>query len=172
MSIWRRAQARLGDELGAAVIAGRIARSIMLLCFLYEKRYAPYPKWLGTAFADLECAAELAPILRAALTGATWRERQQNLCAAYETLNRLHNASGLTAPVQPGVQAFHKRGFFVSNAWRYIEPLLQLLEDPEVRAIGESGHWSEASICSAIALIFGRRHQELRKPAHRPIHSN
>ena len=46
----------IGDELGSSVIAGRLARSIILLCFLYERRYAPYPKWLGTAFAGLRCA--------------------------------------------------------------------------------------------------------------------
>ena len=128
----------VGDELGSAVIAARIARSIMLLCFLYEKRYAPYPKWLGTAFAALACADELIPILRAIITGASWRERERQLCAAYSALNRLHNASGLTAPVAPAVQEFHGRGFLVSNAWRYSEALLALIDEPEVRAISSS----------------------------------
>ncbi len=129
-----RAGAR-GDELGSAVIAGRLARSIMLLCFLYEKRYAPYPKWLGTAFAELSCAAELAPTLRAALRGASWRERERDLGRAYEALNRLHNGARLTAPIQPATQDFHGRGFLVSNAWRYIEPLVAKIVDPEVKAI-------------------------------------
>jgi len=127
----------IGDELGSAVIAARVVRSIMLLCFLYEKRYAPYPKWLGRAFAALACADELAPILRRALSGATWRDREGQLCAAYEALNRLHNSSGLTAPVQPAVQDFHERGFLVSNAWRYSERLLAEIEEPEVKMISE-----------------------------------
>ena len=126
-----------GDELGSAVIAARIVRSIMLLCFLYEKRYAPYPKWLGRAFATLTCADELAPILRSVATGATWRQRQRQLCGAYEALNALHNASKLTTPVQPATQNFHERGFLVSNAWRYSERLLAEIEDPEVKAITE-----------------------------------
>lgn len=125
-----------GDELGSALIAARIVRSIILLCFLYEKRYAPYPKWLGSAFAALDCADELAPILRAAQTGATWRERDRHLCAAYEALNRLHKASRLTAPIAPAVQGFHERGFLVSNAWRYSESLLAAINDPAVQAIG------------------------------------
>lgn len=125
------------DELGSALIAGRLARSIMLLCFLYQRRYAPYPKWLGAAFAELDCAAELSPILRAAQSGETWRERERHLCAAYETLNRLHNTSGLTAPVRPALQDFHQRGFNVSNAWRYSEPLLAEIRDPALRAIAE-----------------------------------
>ena len=128
----------VGDELGSAVIAARIVRSIMLLCFLYEKRYAPYPKWLGRAFAALACADELTPILRAALSGATWRDRERQLCAAYEALNRLHNSrASLTAPVQPAVQDFHERDFLVSNAWRYSERLLAEIDDPEVKAISE-----------------------------------
>lgn len=127
-----------GDELGSALIAARIVRSIMLLCFLYEKRYAPYPKWLGRAFATLTCSNALTPILRAVQMGATWRERERHLCAAYRVLNRLHNSSGLTAPIEPAVQAFHERAFQVSGAWRYSDRLLAEIEDPEVKAISES----------------------------------
>ena len=127
----------VGDELGSAVIAGRLLRSIILLCFLYEKRYAPYPKWLGTAFAELSCADDLTPILRSVQTGETWRERERQLCNAYAVLNRLHNESDLTAPVGPAAQEFHERGFMVSNAWRYIEPLLAGIKDSEVKSVAE-----------------------------------
>ena len=125
----------VGDELGAAIIGGRLARSIMQLCFLLERRYAPYPKWFGSAFGELDCAAGLTPILRAMQLSEHWRDRQRELCAAFEVLNRLHNALRLTAPVQPAVQEFHGRGFLVSNAWRYIKPLLAEIRDPEVKAI-------------------------------------
>ena len=127
----------VGDELGSALIAGRLTRSIIALCFLYENRYAPYSKWLGTAFASLACADELSPTLRAVQTDATWREREARLCAAYDVLNRLHNASGLTAPIAPAVQHFHGRGFRVSGAWRYCDALLALVDDPNVKAIGD-----------------------------------
>ena len=43
--------AMVGDEVGATLIAGRIVRSIMQLCFLMARQYAPYAKWFGTAFA-------------------------------------------------------------------------------------------------------------------------
>ena len=52
--------AEAGDELGSRIVAGRIVRDLMRLCFLIERRYAPYSKWLGTAFARLDCASELA----------------------------------------------------------------------------------------------------------------
>ena len=128
----------VGDELGSALIGGRLLRSIMQLCFLLERRYAPYPKWFGSAFAELDCAAELSPIFRAVQRSENWRDRQRRLCAAYEMLNRLHNALGLTPLIQPAIQEFHGRGFRVSNAWRYIEALLTEIRDPEVIAIADN----------------------------------
>ena len=40
----------VGDEIGSTIIAGRLVRDLMRLCFLMERQYAPYPKWFGTAF--------------------------------------------------------------------------------------------------------------------------
>lgn len=127
----------VGDELGSALIGARLVRSIMQLCFLLQRRYAPYPKWFGSAFAELDCAAGLSPVLQAVQQSANWRDRQRRLCNAFEILNRLHNALRLTAPVQPATQEFHGRGFKVSNAWRYIQPLLAEIRDPEVKAIAD-----------------------------------
>ncbi len=127
----------VGDELGAALIGGRLARSIMQLCFLLARRYAPYAKWFGKAFAELDCAAELGPVLQAVQLSAKWRERQLHLCASYEILNQLHNALSLTPAIQPAIQEFHGRGYRVSNAWRYIEAILAEIRDPEVKAIAD-----------------------------------
>lgn len=44
----------VGDELGARIIAARQAQRIMRLCFLMEKQYAPYSKWFGSAFKQLD----------------------------------------------------------------------------------------------------------------------
>ncbi len=48
--------AEAGDDLGSRIITSRLVRDLMLLCFLMERSYAPYSKWLGTAFAQLDCA--------------------------------------------------------------------------------------------------------------------
>lgn len=40
-----------GDDLGSRIIAARIARDQTKLAFLVERRWAPYSKWLGRAFA-------------------------------------------------------------------------------------------------------------------------
>jgi hypothetical protein len=55
--------AEVGDELGSRVIAARLARDAMRLGFLLERCYAPYSKWLGSAFSQLEMSAALGPLL-------------------------------------------------------------------------------------------------------------
>ena len=125
----------VGDELGSALIAGRLVRSIMQLCFLMEKQYAPYPKWFGTVFAQLDCGKELTPILRRVQTGDTYQEREEAMVSAYEVLNRMHNALNLTPSITPAVSDFHGRPFMVSNAWRYSEALIDAITDETVKVI-------------------------------------
>ena len=43
----------VGDEIGSKIVAARLVRDVMRLCLLMEKQYAPYSKWLGTAFLRL-----------------------------------------------------------------------------------------------------------------------
>ena len=45
--------ADVGDETGSMLACARIAERLMRLAFLYCRRYAPYSKWFGTAFARL-----------------------------------------------------------------------------------------------------------------------
>ncbi|MCY4072115.1 MAG: DUF4037 domain-containing protein [Chloroflexi bacterium] len=126
--------AMVGDELGAALIAGRLVRSIMQLCFLMARRYAPYAKWFGSAFAELPCASELIPALRDVQVAKDDEGRQGALCGAYESLNRQHNALGLTEAIEPALLPFHNRGFQVSAAWRYSEALIKRIGDDQLRA--------------------------------------
>src|SRR5262249_38692628 len=59
--------AEVGDELGSRILAARLARDLMRLCFLLERRYAPYSKWLGSAFQRLDAHREVGPALERAL---------------------------------------------------------------------------------------------------------
>ena len=51
--------AEVGDELGSQVLAARLVRDAIRMCFLQERLYAPYGKWLGSAFGRLDAAAAL-----------------------------------------------------------------------------------------------------------------
>jgi hypothetical protein len=44
--------AEAGDELGSVVVTARLARDLMRLWLLMQRRYPLYSKWLGSAIAD------------------------------------------------------------------------------------------------------------------------
>ena len=79
----------VGDELGSAVVTARLVRDLMRLCFLIERQYAPYTKWLGTAFSSLRSAPLLTPLFQSALRGSDWKQREAALIPAAEQVARL-----------------------------------------------------------------------------------
>ena len=95
------------------------------------------PSWFGTAFARLDCAAPLSPLLRDALRAETWQERERSLCAAYEHLTTMHNALGLTEPLTETVGPFHDRPFRVAYTEKFSDALLARVSDPAVKRIAE-----------------------------------
>lgn len=121
--------AEVGDELGSRVLAARLVRDLMRLCFLMERRYAPYSKWLGSAFRELGLASEVGPHLEEALGAADYPAREAALCRAYECVGRRHNELGLTAVVDPEVRGFHARPFRVIDGDRFAEACLERISD-------------------------------------------
>lgn len=125
----------VGDEAGSALIGARLVRDIMRLCFLMAKTYAPYPKWLGSAFECLPCATELLPVLEAALHASHWQKRETNLVKAYEHLAVQHNALGITEALPEQTMRFFGRPLQVIALHGFAEALVQRIEDPLVRRI-------------------------------------
>ena len=126
----------VGDELGSALVAAALVRDLMVLCFLCERRYAPYSKWFGTAFAELTCAPRLLPRFQQVLRAGSWQERDAALAAAFELIAALHNELGITEPVDPHVRFYHGgRPFQVIHAERFAEAIVATIEDPQVRVI-------------------------------------
>jgi hypothetical protein len=127
--------AEVGDELGSRLVVGRLARDLIRLCFLIERRYAPYPKWLGSAFARLDAAAEVRPALDRALDARDHRTRERALAEAYEGVAERHNRLGFTDQVDPTVRPFHRRPFLVIGATRFVEACLAQVHDPFLRSL-------------------------------------
>jgi hypothetical protein len=111
----------VGDELGSAVIAARLVRDLMRLCFLIEREYAPYAKWLGTAFSRLQCAPMLLPLFRSALAATDWQQREAALVPAAEHVARAFNALGVAEPQDPAAGWFYSRPFRVLGSSRFVE---------------------------------------------------
>jgi Domain of unknown function (DUF4037) len=122
-----------GDELGSRVIAASLVRDLMRLAFLQERRYPPYWKWLGTAYAELDRPE--AKALAGALDAADWHTREDALVEAYEHVARAHNELAVTEPVDPTVRPFWGRPFRVLFADRFADALRAAIADPAVSAI-------------------------------------
>ncbi len=125
----------VGDELGSRIVATRLVRDVMRLCFLLERRYAPYSKWLGTAFTRLACAGQLGSRLTAVLAASTWPEREAQLAEAYEAVARLQNALALSDPLDPTPRRYHDRPYRVIHAERFANALSATIRDEELRHI-------------------------------------
>ena len=128
----------VGDELGSRVVAARLVRDLMRLCFLLERRYAPYSKWLGTAFGHLSCAPHVGPELSAALDAATWQQREACLARVYEIVAQLQNALAVAAPQDPSSRPYWGRPFQVIMADRFVDALSAAIQDPDVLRVKEN----------------------------------
>jgi hypothetical protein len=148
--------AEIGDTLGSRIVIGRLVRELMRLTFLIERRYAPYSKWLGSAFRRLEAAEALAAPLRAAIDG-----NEDGLVAAVEEVARRHNALGLTDEVEPTVRLFHTRPFRVIGGDRFAEACLARVGDPWLRSLPLVGSVDQAADSTDI-LSYPRRARRLR----------
>lgn len=125
----------VGDELGSQVIAARLVREIMKLCFLMEQQYAPYSKWFGTAFGKLKIAERLAPILREILLSTDWKSRERRLAEAYSVIARQHNALGITKPLPTRATKYFSRPYLVIHADTFGDAIFNEIKDPKVKKI-------------------------------------
>lgn len=133
-----------GDDLGSALLTARLSRDLVRLAFLVERRWAPYNKWLGRAFAGLPIAAELGPPLAAGLAATDWRERERRLCDAAAVLVRATNALGLGDSVDPAPRRFFDRDIRVAPADGLVFALTAAVTDREIwELIGRLGGRSD-----------------------------
>lgn len=97
----------------------------MRLALLQQRRYAPYQKWLGSAFAALPHHDGLPELLNTAVHGD-----QAALGAAHLALAARHEASGLTQPVRATLGNYHDRPARVIMADRFSDALRATISDP------------------------------------------
>lgn len=122
-----------GDELGSRLIAASLVHDLMRLGLLQERRYPPYWKWLGTAYAELNRPE--AGALTRTLAADDWHAREEALVEAYESVARRHNELGVTEGVDPTARPFWGRPFRVLFADRFVDALHAAITDPTLRAV-------------------------------------
>ncbi len=117
------------------MLAARVARDLVRIGFLLEPRWAPYGKWLTTAFAQSALADQAGRYLRRALSATQWREREAALCATARHLADATNRLGLAEPVDPSPRRFHTGDIQVLGAQRLTRALTDAISDPQLRAL-------------------------------------
>jgi len=127
--------AEVGDYLGSHMAAGRLVRDMVRLSLLMERQYAPYQKWLGSAFIRQRHPDNLPGYLTEALHAHDDVDRESALASAYTALARRHNALGLTGALDPTTGTYHKRPARVLMADRFAEESLANVSDPKLRAL-------------------------------------
>ena len=129
----------VGDELGSRLVAARLVHCLMKLCFLLEKTYAPYSKWLGTAFHHLQCASELTPILMDILQADAYPEREASLAQAYRIVARQHNALGIGDALEEEVSPYYQRPYLVIHAKTFAQSLWDCIADDTLKRLRFNG---------------------------------
>ncbi len=131
--------AEVGDEVGSRIVAARIVRDVVRMCFLQERRYAPYGKWLGSAFRNLDVFDELGDELLAVLAAVDYQTREAALVKVVTMLAVRHNALVITAHVDESVGLFHDRPFRVLGSGRFVDACLERVSDPWLRSLPLTG---------------------------------
>lgn len=126
---------QLGDDLGSRLIGARLVERLMHLAFLIERRCAPYPKWFGTAFARLDSASQLQPLLTEALEAADWQQREVAIASAAEHLANLQLKHGIPGAVTPRVAPYFTRPFRVINADEIAAGFRAAIDDETLRQL-------------------------------------
>jgi hypothetical protein len=141
---------QVGDELGSALITARQIKNLMRLCFLIERKYAPYSKWFGSGFSRLDCAAELKPVFAKVLSAEDWRVRQEFLAQAYEIVVKLYNNLKITTPMSEEVSDYFKRPFLVIKDESVVGKLLAAITDEEIKNLehnlGSAGQFVDSNV--------------------------
>ena len=131
--------AEVGDELGSRIVAARLVRDAVRLCFLQERRYAPYSKWLGSAFRQLDAFDALGDPLLEALAATDHEARETALVEVVTRLAARHNALGITGPVDESIGLFHDRPFRVLGSGRFVDACLERVSDPWLGSLPLTG---------------------------------
>lgn len=127
--------AQVGDESGSRLLAAQIVHDAMHLALLQRRVYAPYAKWLGTAFARHEDDEDLTAPLGAALAADTSDSRQDAVVAALLELSRRQDRLGIAPPAGSTAETFFGRPFPVIWCERIARSLHEEITRPDIAAL-------------------------------------
>ena len=145
--------ADVGDEIGSRVIAARMVGNIMRLAMLIERRYAPYPKWFGSAFAGVSIAGELSPLLARAMSTENWQEREATLLDACCLLAQLQLDRQIPGAITPKVSSLHARPYRFVDSVEIAESLRGAIVDEDLRRLREFGAADQFIVANFVLAV-------------------
>lgn len=151
----------VGDELGSKIIAARIAKEIIELCFLMGRKYAPYSKWLGSAFSQLRISRKLEPVLLNALKSDSIVGREKYLSKAYHIVAEKHNSLLITDPIPTRVSRYYNRPYMVIHADTFAKKTSAKIKSDSIRELPLIGSIDQITD-SANLVANGERTVRLR----------
>ena len=101
----------------------------MRLCFLYKNTYAPYSKWFGTAFHQLDVSDTLKNTVYRALSANSPEEQEDMIVNAQAMVADLHNISNLTDFVDYKIENYFGRNIKVIFADKFAEATVKELKN-------------------------------------------
>ena len=125
----------LKDEIGSKIVATRLVKDIMKMCFLMEKQYTPYIKWFGTEFNNLKSSKKLKPILNLVVKSNDWKTREKYLTQAYVHIAKIHNSLKITKHLKTKVDYFHNRPFLVIKGELFASEIKKQIKNSTVKSI-------------------------------------
>jgi hypothetical protein len=152
--------AEAGDDLGSRLAAARLAWSAMRLCFLQERRYAPYDKWLGTAFARLAARVDVGPPMTTMVAAVEYPAREDGLVKMLQSVAEKHNQLGLTPSVEVVADRFDlkinaaTRPYRVINANRFVVACREAIGDPGLRNLRLVGSIDQLTNATDLLINF------------------
>jgi len=122
----------VGDDEGALLVEARLRRDLIRLVLLLHRRYPPYSKWLGSAFAQLSVDLPDGP-------------------AAFSTAAQLHNRTGLSDPLDPSLRNYYSRPYAVLDCQRFADATRATISDPRLRAFPLIGNVDQ--VCDSVDVL-------------------
>lgn len=153
---------QVGDDLGSRILAGRLARDVVRMAFLLDRRYVPYAKWLGSAFAKLPIARALSPHLQCALSASDWRVRGEALASSYLVLARYQRACGIGGAFEPVIGPYHDRPFATINADDLVAATAECILDPDIRSLPIVGALDQVTDLTPVLVDPQGSHRMMR----------
>ncbi|MBD3189673.1 MAG: DUF4037 domain-containing protein [Candidatus Heimdallarchaeota archaeon] len=149
--------AEIGDEIGLHILIAKQIRKMMKLCFLVEKKYAPYNKWFSKAFRTLKSSKQLVPLIKKILSTNDWSQKEKQLIQAYSYVAKMHNEQEITETIEVKITTYYDRPYLTINFHDFVEkinekiPNNSLLKELKIGSINQIT--DETFILDDLALI-------------------